>query len=193
MLDESVREAALRLFLEHGYETTSMEAIAKAAGTTKASLYARFPGKAEVFRSVLTWATNRPDWPFREPELPPPDDLGAALSAVADAAATRALHPSMVKLSRIAAAQADRFPDVAERTQRTTRPRRRFLVELLRHHAAEGAIRADDPELQADLFLAMVASGPARLATLGLTRDAAEQQRHTDAAVELFVRSLRPG
>ena len=44
-LDDAVRESALRLFLENGYEGTTMNAIAAAAGTTKPSLYARFPTK----------------------------------------------------------------------------------------------------------------------------------------------------
>ena len=69
-LDHDVREHALRLFLEQGYEGTSMEAIAEAAGSTKASLYARFPGKESLFQSVLIWAVGRTDWPAPEP--PPP-------------------------------------------------------------------------------------------------------------------------
>src|SRR3990170_879801 len=70
-LDRDVRDHALHLFLEHGYEGTSMNAIARAAGTTKASLYARFPSKESLFDSVLGWAIQRSDWPAPEPE--PPD------------------------------------------------------------------------------------------------------------------------
>src|SRR5688500_14843312 len=69
-LDQDVREAALELFLEHGYDGTSMDAIARAAGTTKASLYSRFAGKDTVFRAVFEWAMNRPDWPVPEPAPP---------------------------------------------------------------------------------------------------------------------------
>jgi AcrR family transcriptional regulator len=48
-----VLDAALKLFLEGGYEGTSMEAIARAAGVTKPVVYACFPGKEELFRSLL--------------------------------------------------------------------------------------------------------------------------------------------
>jgi AcrR family transcriptional regulator len=191
-LDEAVREAALALFLERGYEACSMEAIAKAAGTTKVSLYARFPGKAEVFRAVLTWATNRPDWPYPEPDPPPFDDLEAALTAIGRAGAKRALDPAMVQLSRIAAAQADQFPDVAQRTQRSVGRRQRVVADLLRQHAATGEIEADDPEMLAELFVGLVASAPARLAALGTVRDPADQDRYTLEAVQLFLRALRP-
>src|SRR5205809_381101 len=48
-----VLDAALKLFLERGYEGTSMDAIARAAGVTKPVVYACFPGKDELFRALL--------------------------------------------------------------------------------------------------------------------------------------------
>lgn len=54
-----VLNAALELFLEHGYEGTSMEAIARAAGVTKPVVYACFPGKDELFRALLAREEER--------------------------------------------------------------------------------------------------------------------------------------
>jgi AcrR family transcriptional regulator len=48
-----VLDAALGLFLEHGYEGTSMAAVADAAGVTKPVVYACFPSKDELFRALL--------------------------------------------------------------------------------------------------------------------------------------------
>lgn len=48
-----VLDAALELFLEHGYDGTSMDAVARAAGVTKPVVYACFPGKDELFRALL--------------------------------------------------------------------------------------------------------------------------------------------
>jgi AcrR family transcriptional regulator len=48
-----VLDAALELFLERGYEGTSMDAVAHAAGVTKPVVYACFAGKDELFRSLL--------------------------------------------------------------------------------------------------------------------------------------------
>jgi AcrR family transcriptional regulator len=48
-----VLDAALELFLKHGYEGTSMAAIAEAAGVTKPVVYACFPSKDELFRALL--------------------------------------------------------------------------------------------------------------------------------------------
>jgi AcrR family transcriptional regulator len=48
-----VLDAALELFLERGYEGTSMDAVARAAGVTKPVVYACFAGKDELFRALL--------------------------------------------------------------------------------------------------------------------------------------------
>jgi TetR/AcrR family transcriptional regulator, mexJK operon transcriptional repressor len=58
-LDLAVREAAVATFLEMGYAGAGMEAIARAAGITKRSLYARYPDKRAVFADVLPWALAR--------------------------------------------------------------------------------------------------------------------------------------
>ncbi len=54
-----VLDAALELFLESGYQGTSMEAIARAAGVTKPVVYACFPGKDELFRALLAREEER--------------------------------------------------------------------------------------------------------------------------------------
>jgi len=192
-LDADVREAALQLFLEHGYEATSMDAIARVAGTTKASLYARFPGKDAVFASVLAWAIGRQDWPFPETEPSDLDDLEGSLTTIALSSLRRALDPSMVKLGRIAITQASRAPDIARQAESVVLGRRyKVIADLLALHAAKGTIRADEPEILADHFMAMVSGMPARLASFGVQRDVADQEHRTKVAVQLFLRSLRP-
>lgn len=48
-----VLDAALRLFVEHGYRGTSMEGIADAAGVTKPVVYKCYPNKQDLFRALL--------------------------------------------------------------------------------------------------------------------------------------------
>jgi AcrR family transcriptional regulator len=48
-----VLDAAFHLFLERGYEGTSMEAVAVAAGVTKPVVYACFSSKEELFEALL--------------------------------------------------------------------------------------------------------------------------------------------
>ena len=48
-----ILDAASGLFLKHGYEGTSMDAVARAAGVTKPVVYACFAGKEELFEALL--------------------------------------------------------------------------------------------------------------------------------------------
>jgi len=187
-----VRECALRLFLEQGYDGTSMDAIAEAAGTTKVTLYARFDSKEELFSSVLWWALQRHDWPQPEPAPPDLDDLRGALWAIADAALRRAIDPALIKLSRVAATHALRFPEIARRTHLIGSLRFQLLIDLLKRHADKGAIVAGDPAILAEHFLAMVSGAPARLASFGIVRDGSEWRRRLEIAIDLFLRGLRP-
>ncbi|MBN9307348.1 MAG: hypothetical protein BGO82_08545 [Devosia sp. 67-54] len=50
---EAILEAATTLFLKHGLRGTSMEAIARAAGVAKPTLYACFPDKAAIFSRLV--------------------------------------------------------------------------------------------------------------------------------------------
>ena len=48
-----VLDAAFELFLEHGYDGTSMEAVARATGVSKPVVYACYPSKDELFKALL--------------------------------------------------------------------------------------------------------------------------------------------
>ena len=54
-----VLDAALKLFLESGYDRTSMQAVADEAGVTKPVVYACFNSKDELFRALLAREEER--------------------------------------------------------------------------------------------------------------------------------------
>ena len=51
---DSVVQAATRAFLTHGYEASSMDAIAADANVSKRTVYNHFPGKRELFQAVVS-------------------------------------------------------------------------------------------------------------------------------------------
>ena len=60
---EAILQAAAELMLRQGFRGTSMEAIARAAGVAKPTLYACFPDKTAVFAELVTrvvgeWRSN---------------------------------------------------------------------------------------------------------------------------------------
>jgi AcrR family transcriptional regulator len=54
-----VLDAALKLFLQTGYDGTSMQAVADEAGVTKPVVYACFESKDDLFRSLLAREEQR--------------------------------------------------------------------------------------------------------------------------------------
>lgn len=46
-------EAALDLFVEHGYAATKVEEVAKQAGVSKGTLFLYFPSKEDLFKAVV--------------------------------------------------------------------------------------------------------------------------------------------
>ncbi|MGN5237123.1 TetR/AcrR family transcriptional regulator [Rhodococcus sp. SJ-3] len=184
-LSERMREAALGVFLDRGFDRTTMEAVAKAAGVTKRTVYARYPDKNALFAGVVTWALSR--WNEPLPDVAT-DDLEQGLLALGRPMLARAVDPDIVKLNRIAMAEAERFPEFARNTQSLTwSPRMQAVMELLERHMNAGTLRIDDVECAAEDFLALVTLMPARLAMFGITRSPEREEAHLRHAVSLFL------
>jgi AcrR family transcriptional regulator len=52
-------EVATRLFAEHGYEGTSVEAVLSAAGVSRGALYHHFAGKEALFEAVVSAVSDQ--------------------------------------------------------------------------------------------------------------------------------------
>ena len=52
-VEERILDAATKVFLERGFEGASIEDIAEAARAGKPTIYARFPGKEDLFAAVV--------------------------------------------------------------------------------------------------------------------------------------------
>ncbi|HUK76594.1 MAG TPA: helix-turn-helix domain-containing protein [Thermoleophilia bacterium] len=50
---QRILDAALDLFIEQGYEKTSLREVAERVGVTKAALYYHFASKDEIFRTLM--------------------------------------------------------------------------------------------------------------------------------------------
>ncbi|WP_232072927.1 TetR/AcrR family transcriptional regulator [Mycobacterium stomatepiae] len=155
-LQHKLRNAAVATFVKSGYDGTSMEAIAKAAGITRRTLYARYPDKRAVFLDVIPGALTRRTESVDTEEFEY-GDLRAALVAVGRAGLARAVDPDVVRPKRIAMNESARFPEFAVSAHSMTwSARHRQVMELLRRHQDAGAIEVDDVELAAGHFIAAV-------------------------------------
>jgi len=189
-LHQKLRKAAVATFVKYGYDGATMEAIARAAGITRRTLYARYPDKRAVFLDVIPWALTRRTEREASYDLAD-DDLRASLAAIGRAGLARAIDPDIVRLTRIAMNESARFPEFAVSAHSMTwSGRHRQVMDLLRHHQEAGTIEVEDLELTAGHFIAMIEHLPVRLAECGIYRSAEEEERHLQHAVNLFLRGV---
>ena len=153
---DAILDAAAELFLEGGYDRTSLARVAESAGVSKATLFKQFPTKAELFEATVLAAGGTPD---AGPVDAPPGDFLTGLVHLGRAYAELLSRPRIAGLIRAIIAESPRFPELRERTfDFGTLP---VLVALRRHlrDADEsGAAQVDDPEVAATQFLGMIAS-----------------------------------
>lgn len=105
-------DTALTLFLEHGYEQTTVEGIAAATGMTKRTLYARYPDKSALFRAAVARAIDRSVTARAALDALDERDLEATLVAVAHARVDHAMTPAGLRLQRVINAESYRFPEI---------------------------------------------------------------------------------
>lgn len=186
-----LRKAAVATFLELGYDGTTMDTIARAAGTTRRTLYSRYPDKRAVFVDVIPWALTRRTDRDTSAMGDEDADLVSALTAIGRGAIARALDADTLRLTRIAMNESARFPEFAISAHTMTwSARQREIMDLLRLHQRTGIVDIDDLELTAGHFIAMVEHLPTRLAECGIYRSPEEEERHLHHAVRLFVRGI---
>src|SRR5258708_26033353 len=112
MKPQQIRQAAMRLFQEQGYGAVSMDAIARKADVSKATIYAHFADKAELFEDLMK-AACREEWlEATMLEREPGDDLRAELSAIGRAYAEFLVDPRAVRMYRMVLAEAPRLPEL---------------------------------------------------------------------------------
>lgn len=105
--------AALRAFLEEGYEGSSVNRIAKDAGVSIKTLYRHFTGKDDLFAAVMAAActpTTRPDGDTEAPWLPLPPYK--ALSMMAESYLRDLLSKDQLALYRVVVRDSAHFPAI---------------------------------------------------------------------------------
>lgn len=153
---ESMLVAATHLFLENGYDRTSLASIAQLAGVSRATLFKQFPTKAELFEATVLAAGRSQN---SEPVDVQVDDFSAGLLTLGRAYAELLNRPEMAALMRTVIAESPRFPELRERTfDFGTLPVIAALGRYLRDAHAAGIADIDDPGMASAQFLGMIAS-----------------------------------
>jgi AcrR family transcriptional regulator len=191
--DERLIAIAASMFMERGFEGTSIDAVAEAAGVGKATLYARYKDKGELFAAVLQRKIDR--WlSFNDPDHEAATgSVEDVLLALARRTVTAALTPEAVAINRIVMAQSARFPSLAKLVHEQGWQRSNAAVAaLLDRFAKAGQIEVEDTTVAADLFLSLIIGRQTRMAMLGIETDPEHVDQRVQAAVRLFLDGVRP-
>ncbi len=188
----AVIEAAARLFMRQGYGATSMDAVAREAGVSKATLYAYFDSKGSLFAAIVGEACARQaeggQCVFAEEE----GDLAERLLRLGRSYLSFLMRDEVLAIHRVVLAEGPRFPELG-RAFFEAGPRRMVarLAEDLRLLQHQGRLRAGDPTLAAEQFLSLLRPSAFLRRLLGVPPepDRAEIDRVAAAAVETFLRS----
>ncbi|KAA8885342.1 TetR/AcrR family transcriptional regulator [Nocardia colli] len=147
--------AATELFLELGYDRTSLARIAERSGVSRATLFKQFPTKAALFDAIVTesWSTADDDDP------PPAGNVVDGLGIIGRRYAELLGRAQMTDLFRIVIAELPRFPELAQAQFSNGKMPYFESVRsyLLAEHAA-GTVRVEDAELAATQFLGMISN-----------------------------------
>ncbi|MEW6437015.1 MAG: TetR/AcrR family transcriptional regulator [Pseudomonadota bacterium] len=181
------------LFFAKGFEATSIDAIAQAAGVAKRFIYARYADKSELFVAAIARAIQDRAGPLYSFELPDePAERG--LVKFAHRIMDIALAPENLAVFRMILVEAPRFPSLA--TLDTDRNRHKGLgaiERVLRFYEKRGELVIDDADMQAELFFTITVR-PAQLRALlfGPEKDPRQLEHRLKAAVRLFLDGARP-
>ncbi|TAN50612.1 MAG: TetR/AcrR family transcriptional regulator [Rhodospirillales bacterium] len=189
-----IQDAARRLFMEQGYAATSMDAIAAGAGVSKATLYAHFKSKQALFESMIQ---ERCRANMGENVLPAQlgDDPLEGLTALGRQFLGMLLTPDALAAFRLVLAETQRLPELGEAFYRSGPARTMELVTTYIDHLNQaGRLKAADPALAADLFLAQLKGKLYLKCLLGLQTEVSAQdiERHARVAASAFVLSFAP-
>ncbi len=192
---ETILAAAERAFLAGGFGAVTMDAIAREAGVSKATVYAHFTGKEELFGAIVARVSERRFGGFSAEALDPLD-IAASLTTIAHRFLDLVLSPEAISLNRIIVGEVTRFPVLGQVFWAAGPERQRAQIEaFLRRAAQAGSLAIPDPRLAAEQFAAL-ARGEIHLHSLMRLENPADPAALGAAAasaVATFLRAFRPG
>jgi AcrR family transcriptional regulator len=109
-VDARILRAATEVFLERGYDGATFEAVAAAAGSSKATLYSRHSGKPALFAAVIRANVDEALVPAAD--VPADLPLRERLTRAGRAVITEAMAPVPLALMRLFIAEAPRQRDL---------------------------------------------------------------------------------
>ena len=187
-----IAEAALELFVEHGFAATRMEAIAKRAGVTKGTVYLYFPSKEDLFRAVVK-ENILPNLEQGERLVAEHTGSAAELLALLVRRSWELMQTSRTQcMPKLMLAEGKNFPELAkfyvdEVVQRV----RRLFASVIERGIASGEFREVDTTTAAKLLLAPLHNLTTwRQSLMSFDPVKWDFEKYLDLHIDIFLRGL---
>ncbi|MBV9249106.1 MAG: TetR/AcrR family transcriptional regulator [Acetobacteraceae bacterium] len=190
---QAVLDAAGSLFMTQGYGVVSMDAIARAAGVSKATLYAHFASKGQLFATIILEGCRSN---LAVEGFLPEDgaDIEPALVALARGILRFLLEDRALAIYRVVMSESTRFPELGHAFyENGPVVFRRVFSAWLSRQATAGRLEVPESEMAADQFIGLVRGGVYLRASLGLPPPPSPEEIEATvaAAVRTFLRAYR--
>lgn len=185
---QAIVRAAVEEFRSAGFEATSMDRIAAAAGVSKRTVYNHFPSKETLFSLILEelWATSADSVSLAyQPDVALDQQLRQLLMQKLDLLA----DPNFIDLARVAMAEIIHSPDRAQAIVCRMGEKEGGETAWIRAAIQDGRLMDVDPEFAGHQLQGLVKSFAFwPQVTLGQPPlSATERKRVADSAVEMFL------
>jgi AcrR family transcriptional regulator len=156
-LRDRVLNAAFASFAEQGYEGASTLEIASRANVSKRELYALFENKQGMLAACIEERAKRMRVAIEFPVLDDRDGLERALIAFGATLLLEVSDPKVLAVYRLAIAEAERAPAVAEALHTLgCKANQAALAELLKSAQTAGLLGEAEPSQMATEFYALL-------------------------------------
>jgi AcrR family transcriptional regulator len=188
-LNQNILAAAGELFLQHGFDGTSMDAIAAKARISKRTLYARHTDKSALFNTAIFDLLGRFLVPIETIKYDP-GDLDSALLAIGRDMVTSVQRSGFLAIYRLVIFEAQRRPEFGRWiNDARRRPAVQTIVAILQQHRDE--LRLTDFEKAAEQFMSLTVDVGLRLGAFGFKATPRDSEERLKAAVDLFLNGAR--
>lgn len=152
-----ILDGARALFLEQGFDTTSMDAVARHAGVSKATLYVHFENKDALLAALIDDECRRFGPQVLWEAAGGPIDVEKGLRAIAQSYLSFFLDRTGLAMHRLIMSCASRFPEIAETFMRAGPYRcEADVASFLRAAQAQGLLRIPDVKLAAIQLISLI-------------------------------------
>ena len=152
-----ILDSARELFLDQGFDTTSMDAIARHAGVSKATLYVHFDDKDALLLALVDDECRRVGLPVLWKPHGGPIDLEKELRAIARNFLSFFMDDRGLAVHRLVMSCASRYPAIAEFFMKSGPDRcDAEVMAFLRAAQRQGLLHVPDMKLAAMQFLSLI-------------------------------------